>query len=233
MKAMTEDEIASRDTWTKIMEELQKDHPNGLPLPQSLMPNDMQDIFHCCTVWDPKKRISLWELYEKLYMLLYNKEPSPIIPCIREIVADPCSWDAKERTTAIQMICNGCHSTDTMHGFARAVSFFDRCSGIEAPIGRLACACHILVIMMYGNYVFDDEKLMRNMRKCYGTKDLSDEELQDLVWAIGEELNWDLWEKSADVYLSERNIPDVYSRLLNGLLQVKRPYSMRSLSKGI
>ncbi len=220
-------------TWRTMIQQCRAKNPRHLPLTDAHMafiPTGLYELYEEATAWDPKHRISLKELREKLRSIHFPNISS-FTPWISRFYADPTKMPSELRKPGIQILYSCCKRMNMMTLFCNAVSIFDRCHAIIYPSNspQIMGAILYLLGLMKGYYVIDNPKWTEPV--CELLKLKSFHELEPLVWEIGEWVRWEVLEKGADVYLAEKKRSFIYSRLRRKLLSIQKPYCMQSLAE--
>lgn len=220
-------------TWRTMIQQCRAKNPRHLPLTDAHMafiPTGLYELYEEATAWDPKNRISLKELREKLRSIHFPNMSS-FTPWISRFYADPTKMPSELRKPGIQILYSCCKRMNMMTLFCNAVSIFDRCHAIIYPNNspQIMGAILYLLGLMKGYYVIDNPKWTEPV--CELLKLKSFHELEPLVWEIGEWVRWEVLEKGADVYLAEKKRSFIYSRLRRKLLSIQKPYCMQSLAE--
>lgn len=228
---LSKDEVHDREHWVRTYQALKEAHPKHLPLRTCTprrMSQSLEYIYSKCVQWAPDKRLELYELRSMLYVYWTGNVSPPLHIHIVSWLCDPTTMDTDCRTKAIWKLYDACILCRKHCLFVRCVSWMDRLGLIEAPKLTL-CAIFILAWMLHGEYLFDNNKLCQRIFDifdvCFSKQDVMNE-----VWHVGEQLSWQLFEKTIDVYWCEFGKRDVLVEVCQVLLLRKTPYTMEELA---
>jgi serine/threonine protein kinase len=176
-RQLSSNQRSSREFWVDTLSRLQKASPHHWPMPSifhvALTHGDLKPLFKKCTLWDPKLRISLEDLYTDLADAPLPLQP-PLFPQAPQASAN------QYRTSIWAKMRHYCHNLPPSVP-VRAISLWD---ALDPPADlatsrEWACGCLALAIMLNLQYIPDD--LAR-------TWDVDDAEAW--MWFVGECLNW-------------------------------------------
>lgn len=214
-------EYTEQNDWKTIYHNLRKKNVNGLPLykeHKSLMPVRIQYLYNCCTLWDWKKRPSLYELYESTLKLLYNDfSYSMTISKISYIlnknhvyksgikVITACS-NFDNRTKAYRDIWYICSTTKRYDILCKSLLLIDKYPDEITQYSIIGCIFVAYILM--GSLLTD--KSFVNEMKSYFT--ITNETINNIILDTFNKFKWNCYYETADVLIIDYILDCQYNR---------------------
>jgi len=228
---LSSDTIASREFWKKTLQDLKHRYKEGFQLPKKhidVMPGYMSSIFVECTRWEPEQRCTLDDVYYRLYNIVHGNR-SVITPSIHHYTIKPYLPGTHVRKAVIEQLDGFLSQCNVNHLFSRVVIMFDRAMEVMTGTNtnEVMISCLFLVMMMFGNYVFDRRLYVnRAMDHWYIARDKLPH-IQKKIWELCDGLQWQLWERSIESYAYDTTL------FKTCITNVTAEYSIDMLVRGI
>ena len=192
----------SHKSWVKLLNMIEHDNPIGLPLSKDaikILPDELRALFHECTYWDPIRRISITEFYERItrYMSqVKNRLKRKFVEMpIFSFKMIPSKLECRD--IDFNLMKEWCKETNQMYLLCRSISMYDRISWDPCTLD--APTCIAISYMLTGNDINRNDDNIKKMIYMFAICDWT--EFIQYIIEFCHRFDWKLYECPTDVYL--------------------------------
>lgn len=223
--------ISKRKSWIMILKNifLQESEPY-FASSIATVPDIYQPILSKIFYQHPEKRISLQELYTLWKDTFQLRGIEDIQTAYyHEIVVKPfVGWSPTDRTDILEQVYYFCHRWNQLYKMCSIIHILDHfsehiCKGYEHLV--FVAAWNIVSCWM-NQHICQHIEIYEYIENKYKIRT---DDTAEMTWVICDTLQWNLYEKPADVWLVEQNQEVDYEHLVQVFIEQTKPYSMKSL----
>ena len=227
-------DTSNQKAWGDYLIHLSTQNPIGLSLPHTLtktMPVALRRLFHQCTYWDPLQRIDLKAFYKFIRSCPeYVLHPTVELPP-HAFLMHP--MPSSSRNQDIHDMRDWCKEIKQMHLLCRSIATYDRVS--HSAWDQMNAPASLAISYMFaGNYVFLEDPNIAKLAEIFRIRDWA--LFLHHVLDLCTDLDWDIYELSADVMLLEHvDTEDDIFPMMDAVFEIqknaKTQYTMKCLTK--
>lgn len=222
----------SQQGWQKIYQYLFQlktiDNPDIFQNNYKYTPQLYKEILSTCLKVSPSERISLQELYI-LWSDTFNLTTKSLDTFYHEIIVSPYIGNTiHSRKLLFNLFYKFCMQYNQCYKFCMTIHIFDHfskytTSNTEAEV---MFASWLITTSLMNENIYHFEEELQHISEIYN---LSQTSIYNMMWMIGDFLDWDLYEMPLDVWLLRNNYKICYDRLMMYLANTTTPYSSKQL----
>jgi hypothetical protein len=182
---------------------------------------------------EPQDRISIEKLYY-LWAITFQLKPSMDIDMLyHEVMVKPYTgYEPSTRKKLIEITYNFCVQQNQLYKFCNMIHIFDHFSSHITVSNELKIifASWILITCIMNEELFQYIPTLEHIEQTYQVYTY---EITDIVWIIGDYLEWNLYEKPVDVWLHEHGKTIDYNLIKDTFIHIHYKYSMKLLYEKI